>query len=348
MATVRSDGKERRGRSPPTASVPLLPRSKSSNSPSSSNPRPSSDKAKPNYLKPTFCSCSSLGSNPCKQVQPGKKRCCTSPAQSGQSTKPLSRIRSMEKPPSGPLRPPPARTMTFNSSKDKALLKSPSSSFASIYKVADKPVMMKSSGKKNTHVLTSSISRGRSQTVKKGSNSVSLTLSSGVVTSTRAMEEAMEAIKSEPELIVHVVSQPEIQQPKFVEEKQRPQEEEEEEEEAEADEEEEEVKTSDVPSAELRSDGKEEKQHKSNREEVKGVEEDKNSNKEAAAAYNDVIEETATKLAVEEKKNKVLALVGAFETVISLQEPETPRTPRTPQQQDSNETEIFKNETSRH
>ncbi|CAL5421852.1 unnamed protein product [Camellia sinensis] len=36
-------------------------------------------------------------------------------------------------------------------------------------------------------------------------------------------------------------------------------------------------------------------------------------------AYNDVIEETASKLR-EERKNKVKALVGAFETVISLQE----------------------------
>ncbi|XP_078443061.1 uncharacterized protein LOC144712670 [Wolffia australiana] len=39
--------------------------------------------------------------------------------------------------------------------------------------------------------------------------------------------------------------------------------------------------------------------------------------KEAAPVYNDVIEETASKLA-EKKKSKVLALVGAFETVISL------------------------------
>lgn len=242
----------------------------------------------------------------------------------------------MEKPPSGPSHRPPARTLTFNSTKDKALLKSPSSSFASMYKVAEKPVVMKSSGRKNT----SSIARGRSQTVKKGSNSVSLSLTSGVVTSTRAMEEAMEAIKSEPELIVHVVSQPELQQLKCVEE-------EEEEQQPQQHEEGEEVKTSegevDFPSAELRSDGKEEPQQKTNGEEVKGVEEDKNRNKEAA--YNDVIEETATKLAVAEKKNKVLALVGAFETVISLQEPETPRTPRTPQQQqDTNETENFKND----
>ncbi|XP_047326841.1 uncharacterized protein LOC124930552 [Impatiens glandulifera] len=44
--------------------------------------------------------------------------------------------------------------------------------------------------------------------------------------------------------------------------------------------------------------------------------------KEAAtsvAAYNEVIEETASKLIAEENRNKVLALVGAFETVISLE-----------------------------
>ncbi|XP_057505042.1 uncharacterized protein LOC130788429 [Actinidia eriantha] len=35
-------------------------------------------------------------------------------------------------------------------------------------------------------------------------------------------------------------------------------------------------------------------------------------------AYNEVIEETASKLIVEKRKNKVKALVGAFETVISL------------------------------
>ncbi|CAA6671108.1 unnamed protein product [Spirodela intermedia] len=39
--------------------------------------------------------------------------------------------------------------------------------------------------------------------------------------------------------------------------------------------------------------------------------------KEVPPAYNDVIEETASKLA-EKRKSKVLALVGAFETVISL------------------------------
>ncbi|XP_052209433.1 RNA polymerase II degradation factor 1 [Diospyros lotus] len=43
--------------------------------------------------------------------------------------------------------------------------------------------------------------------------------------------------------------------------------------------------------------------------------------KENQQAYNDVIEETASKL-LEKRKNKVKALVGAFETVISLQEPE--------------------------
>ncbi|XP_074276428.1 uncharacterized protein LOC141600144 [Silene latifolia] len=37
-------------------------------------------------------------------------------------------------------------------------------------------------------------------------------------------------------------------------------------------------------------------------------------------AYNDVIEETASKLMGGKKKNKVLALAGAFETVISLQD----------------------------
>ncbi|KNA10918.1 hypothetical protein SOVF_139910 [Spinacia oleracea] len=37
-------------------------------------------------------------------------------------------------------------------------------------------------------------------------------------------------------------------------------------------------------------------------------------------AYNDVIEETATKLMGNKSKNKVLALAGAFETVISLQD----------------------------
>ncbi|XP_010913697.1 uncharacterized protein [Elaeis guineensis] len=41
----------------------------------------------------------------------------------------------------------------------------------------------------------------------------------------------------------------------------------------------------------------------------------------APPAYNDVIEETAAKLAT--RRNKVRALVGAFESVISLQEPET-------------------------
>lgn len=45
-------------------------------------------------------------------------------------------------------------------------------------------------------------------------------------------------------------------------------------------------------------------------------------NKKDLAAYNDVIEETATKLR-QQRKNKVLALVGAFETVISLQDPES-------------------------
>ncbi|KAA8521417.1 hypothetical protein F0562_012091 [Nyssa sinensis] len=43
--------------------------------------------------------------------------------------------------------------------------------------------------------------------------------------------------------------------------------------------------------------------------------------KKDSPAYNDVIEETASKL-LEKRKNKVKALVGAFETVISLQEPE--------------------------
>ncbi|XP_010265490.1 PREDICTED: serine/arginine repetitive matrix protein 1-like [Nelumbo nucifera] len=48
--------------------------------------------------------------------------------------------------------------------------------------------------------------------------------------------------------------------------------------------------------------------------------------KKEAMAYNDVIEETASKL-VGKRKNKVLALVGAFETVISLQEPEGQQNP---------------------
>ncbi|PRQ27407.1 putative Calmodulin-binding domain, plant [Rosa chinensis] len=43
----------------------------------------------------------------------------------------------------------------------------------------------------------------------------------------------------------------------------------------------------------------------------------RNNKKEAAPAYNDVIEETASKLMAQEKRrNKVKALVGAFETVI--------------------------------
>lgn len=47
----------------------------------------------------------------------------------------------------------------------------------------------------------------------------------------------------------------------------------------------------------------------------------KREGKKETQAYNDVIEETASKLR-EERKNKVKALVGAFETVISLQEPD--------------------------
>ncbi|XP_034706307.1 myotubularin-related protein DDB_G0290005-like [Vitis riparia] len=43
--------------------------------------------------------------------------------------------------------------------------------------------------------------------------------------------------------------------------------------------------------------------------------------KKDSQVYNEVIEETASKL-LEKRKNKVRALVGAFETVISLQEPE--------------------------
>lgn len=43
--------------------------------------------------------------------------------------------------------------------------------------------------------------------------------------------------------------------------------------------------------------------------------------KKESQAYNDVIEETASKL-VEKRKSRVKALVGAFETVISLQDPE--------------------------
>ncbi|CAL5358741.1 unnamed protein product [Camellia sinensis] len=61
-------------------------------------------------------------------------------------------------------------------------------------------------------------------------------------------------------------------------------------------------------------------------EEVKNVTESSNARqggqgKKDTQAYNDVIEETASKL-LEKRKNKVKALVGAFETVISLQEPE--------------------------
>lgn len=44
--------------------------------------------------------------------------------------------------------------------------------------------------------------------------------------------------------------------------------------------------------------------------------------KKDSPAYNDVIEQTASKL-VEKRKSKVKALVGAFETVISLQEPDS-------------------------
>lgn len=44
--------------------------------------------------------------------------------------------------------------------------------------------------------------------------------------------------------------------------------------------------------------------------------------KKDSMPYNDVIEETASKLILEKRKNKVRALVGAFETVISLQEPD--------------------------
>lgn len=43
-------------------------------------------------------------------------------------------------------------------------------------------------------------------------------------------------------------------------------------------------------------------------------------NKKEAQDYNEVIEETASKL-MENKRNKVRALAGAFETVISLQDP---------------------------
>ena len=40
--------------------------------------------------------------------------------------------------------------------------------------------------------------------------------------------------------------------------------------------------------------------------------------KKETATYNDVIEETVSKLR-EQRKNRVLALAGAFETVISLE-----------------------------
>ena len=42
--------------------------------------------------------------------------------------------------------------------------------------------------------------------------------------------------------------------------------------------------------------------------------------KKESQAYNDVIEETASKL-LEKRKNKVKALVGAFETVIDKETP---------------------------
>lgn len=69
-------------------------------------------------------------------------------------------------------------------------------------------------------------------------------------------------------------------------------------------------------------DGGKERLKRSVEDEARGKEKGKEAappqgKKEAPPAYNDVIEETASKLA-EKRKSKVLALVGAFETVISL------------------------------
>ncbi|XP_058222292.1 uncharacterized protein LOC131332221 [Rhododendron vialii] len=60
---------------------------------------------------------------------------------------------------------------------------------------------------------------------------------------------------------------------------------------------------------------------KTQMENTAGKQQQQRQGKKETQAYNDVIEETASKLR-EKRKNKVKALVGAFETVISLQEPE--------------------------
>ncbi|KAK1323809.1 hypothetical protein QJS10_CPA02g01513 [Acorus calamus] len=57
------------------------------------------------------------------------------------------------------------------------------------------------------------------------------------------------------------------------------------------------------------------------KEETAAVVQKREGKKEARQAYNEVIEETASRL-VGKRKSKVKALVGAFETVISLQEVE--------------------------
>jgi hypothetical protein len=46
----------------------------------------------------------------------------------------------------------------------------------------------------------------------------------------------------------------------------------------------------------------------------------KDTKKQEPGLFNNVIEETASRLVAEARKSKVKALVGAFETVISLQE----------------------------
>ncbi|PKA50691.1 hypothetical protein AXF42_Ash021220 [Apostasia shenzhenica] len=61
------------------------------------------------------------------------------------------------------------------------------------------------------------------------------------------------------------------------------------------------------------------KQHNSEAQGVMLKHQDARGKKDLQALFNHVIEETASKL-VETRKSKVKALVGAFETVISLQE----------------------------
>ena len=61
---------------------------------------------------------------------------------------------------------------------------------------------------------------------------------------------------------------------------------------------------------------------------------DAQEKKDAQGLFNNVIEETASKL-VESRKSKVKALVGAFETVISLQDGKpTPSTQQAGSSQD--------------